>query len=144
MQIEDILLSKTNSLVTIGPAATVADAAEILTDNNIGALPVCDGDGLLVGIISERDVVRTIAADGDTALRAAVRDVMTDEVLTCASTDDANDIVGVMKANRIRHVPVVADGRVVDMVSARDAMDAMLEESLEQRRTLATAYELVR
>ena len=144
MLIEDILLNKDNSLVTIGPDAAVADVVATLTEHNIGALPVCDGDGALVGIISERDVVRNIARQGDSVLDLRISDVMTKDVVTCTPADDANDVMGVMKGNRIRHVPVVTDGRVINMVSARDAMVAMLEESLEQRRTLATAYEIVR
>ena len=144
MLIEDILLNKDNSLVTIGPDSAVADVVATLTEHNIGALPVCDGDGALVGIISERDVVRNIARQGDSVLDLRISDVMTKDVVTCTPADDANDVMGVMKGNRIRHVPVVTDGRVINMVSARDAMVAMLEESLEQRRTLATAYEIVR
>jgi CBS domain-containing protein len=144
MLIEDILLNKSKNLVTIQPDATVSDAVNVLADNNIGALPVCEAEKRLVGIISERDIVRLLSERGNDVLGAKVAEVMTSEVFTCTPADDVNDVMGLMKSKRVRHFPVVEDGRLSEMISSRDAMFAMLEESFEHRRTLATAYELVR
>jgi CBS domain-containing protein len=144
MQIEELLLGKDTRLITIAPDALVADAIALLADHNIGALPVCDADMSLVGIISERDIVRLMADRGNEVTTAAIAEVMTKDVFTCTPEDDLNDAMATMKAKRIRHFPVVEGGNLTNMISSRDAMFAMLDESLEHRRTLATAYELVR
>jgi CBS domain-containing protein len=144
MQIEDLLLGKDKKLITIAPDALVSDAITMLVDNNIGALPVCEADLRMVGIISERDIVRLINDRGNEVKTVAIAEVMTKDVFTCTAEDDLNDAMETMKAKRIRHVPVVEGGRLINMVSSRDAMFAMLDESVEHRRTLATAYELVR
>ena len=144
MLIEEILLNKNKSLVTIRPDQQVNDAVAVLSDNNIGALPVVEDGNRLVGIISERDIVRLVSERGAEVLSAPIADVMTGEVFTCTPADDVDDVMGLMKSKRVRHFPVVENGRLSDMISSRDAMFAMLDESLEHRRNLAVAYELVR
>ena len=140
MLIEDILLNKDNSLVTIGPDSAVADVVATLTEHNIGALPVCDGDGALVGIISERDVVRNIARQGDSVLDLRISDVMTKDVVTCTPADDANDVMGVMKGNRIRHVPVLDnDDTLVGVVSIGDVVKNRMDE-LESEHAALVEY----
>ena len=145
MLTEDIRLRDDSELIAISPKATIAEAAALLGSNNIGALPVCDHDDLLVGILSERDIVREIAKHGPSLLDQTVDVVMTHEVFTCKPEDDTNDVMEVMQANRFRHIPVVDDKRhVTRMISTRDLMGAVLDETREQRRALAVAYELVR
>lgn len=144
MQIEDILLGKHKGLITVSPEASVADAVETLATNNIGAVPVADAEGALVGIISERDIVRCIAERGREIQLVAIGEVMTKDVITCAPQDDVSETMGVMNERSIRHIPVIEDGRATTMISSRDVMGAVLEETREQRRTLAVAYELVR
>ncbi len=144
MLIEDVLVYKSSKLVSIQPDVTISEAIDVLAEHNIGALPVCKMENRLVGIISERDIVRLLSARGESLLGAKVADVMTRDVFTCSPADDVEDVKAQMKTKRIRHFPVVEDGVLIDIVSARDAMFATLEESLNHRRTLATAYELVR
>ncbi len=144
MQIEDIVHDNQRELITVGPETTVGDAVAALATNNIGALPVCDGDGIMVGILSERDIVRELSARGPELLALRVVDVMTSDVFSCTPEDDSGDAMEVMQANRFRHIPVVADGRPVAMISTRDLMGAVLNETRQQRQTLAVAYELVR
>ncbi len=144
MLIEDIRLRDDSELIIISPNDSVAEAAALLGANNIGALPVCDDNEKLVGILSERDIVREIAKRGPELLKLKVDDVMTHEVFTCTPEDDTNDVMEVMQANRFRHIPVVVKGRVTRMISTRDLMGAVLDETREQRRALAVAYELVR
>lgn len=144
MNIEDIRLRDDSDLIVVGPDDTVMQAANALAKNNIGALPVCDAAGKLVGILSERDIVREVSLQGPGLFEQKLSAVMTNEVFTCKPGDDTNDVMEVMQANRFRHIPVVVDGRVTRMISTRDLMGAVLEEVREQRGTLAVAYELVR
>jgi len=144
MLIEDIRLREDNDLIIVGPDDTVADAMKALAENNIGALPVCDDTEKLLGILSERDIVREISRQGTGLIDQKISQVMTKEVFTCKPEDDTNDVMEVMQANRFRHIPVVVDGHVTRMISTRDLMGAVLDEVSEQRSSLAVAYELVR
>ncbi|MEK9722506.1 MAG: CBS domain-containing protein [Rhodospirillaceae bacterium] len=144
MKIADIHFGQDRELVTISPNAEVAEAVAKLGANNIGALPVCGADGKLVGILSERDIVRQIFKQGPELLQKRIADVMTRDVFTCKGEDDTNDAMEVMQKNRFRHIPQVENGRPVRMISTRDLMGAVLDETREQRRALAVAYELVR
>ena len=142
MHIDELLLNK--DLLTIGPDEPVQAVATVLATNNIGALPVCDPTGDLVGIISERDIVRGFAERGNDAEGLTVADLMTWNVITCVPKDDVGDTLAVMNENRIRHLPVLDDGRLTAIVSFRDVMAAVLKETRDQRTTMAMAYEMVR
>ncbi|MBC8091743.1 MAG: CBS domain-containing protein [Pseudonocardia sp.] len=134
MRIADVLKSKGNDVVTVAPTATVAELIAALAQRNVGALPVVDG-GRLVGIVSERDVVRRLHAGGATILRAHVADIMTTDVITCSPGDDAADLAAVMTQGRFRHLPVVVDGRLTGIVSIGDLVKTritMLEREREQ------------
>ena len=119
-------------------------AISALAENNIGAVPVCGADEVMVGILSERDVVRELMTRGRSFLDLKINDVMTTNVFTCSPEDDTSYAMEVMQANRFRHIPVVENGRPIAMISTRDLMGAVLEETVEQRRTLAVAYEMMR
>lgn len=134
MRIADVLKSKGNDVVTVAPTATVAELIAVLAQRNVGALPVVDG-GRLVGIVSERDVVRRLHAGGATILHARVADIMTTDVITCSPGDDAADLAAVMTQGRFRHLPVVVDGRLSGIVSIGDLVKTritMLEREREQ------------
>lgn len=134
MRIADVLRNKGADVVTVGPSATVAELIAALAERNVGALPVVDGGGL-VGIVSERDVVRRLHAGGASVLAATVAEIMTTGVITCAPGDDAADLAGVMTQRRFRHLPVVVDGELVGIVSIGDLVKTridMLESEREQ------------
>jgi CBS domain-containing protein len=107
---------------TISPQATVFEAIQLLALKNIGALPVMDGDKL-VGIFSERDYTRKVALEGRTSQTTRVRDILSANVATIAPSDSVEDAMRRMTDKRVRHLPVVADGRVVGLVSIGDMVN---------------------
>ena len=129
MRIADILRHKGETdLICVSPGDSVERAAQILTARGVGALLVRDSGGRLAGIISERDVVHAIAHHGQSALQLKVNDIMTREVMTCRATDLVRDIMRLMTARRIRHVPVTNGEKIVDMVSIGDLLNWRLKE----------------
>lgn len=144
MQIEDLLHKTQRNLITIDPDETAEAAAEVLTTNNIGALPVCDRDGRLVGILSERDIVNGLSKRGGDIAGVKVSELMSPKVVTCGPQDDVGDTMSVMSERYFRHIPVLVDGRPSAMISSRDVMEALLEKTEAQRDVFANAYEMVR
>ena len=142
MQIDELVLN--SDLLTTNIDEPVLALSKILADNNIGALPVCDADGGLVGIISERDIVRGVAKYAGAVEKLTVADLMTGDVISCAPGDDVTDILAVMGEKKIRHLPVIDAGRLTAIVSFRDVMAAVLERTRQERTTMAMAYEMVR
>lgn len=122
-----VLSSKGHEVATIGVDATLADAVAQLRERGIGALVVADGDQVL-GMLTERDVVRHLADGGAAALDLRARQVMTSPVTTCTSADTTDQLMAVMTEGRFRHLPVVDDGRLVGIVSIGDVVKWRLEE----------------
>ena len=144
MQIEFLPLTDKTDLVTIRPDATVSNAVALLNLHNIGALPVCDSSGGLIGIISERDIVRGLSKGNVDLTLLRVEDLMTTNVITCSSDDDVDDVMEIMAESRIRHMPVLTAGSLCTIISSRDVLAAALEVSKNHVRTLGLAYEMVR
>jgi CBS domain-containing protein len=136
MQISTILQSKGTLVVSISRELTILDATRELTRYGIGAIVVCDSPDGIDGILSERDIARAVAAHGADALELKVADVMTTEVTTCAPTDTTDELAEVMTAKRIRHLPVMDDGRIVGVVSIGDIVKHRLDELQVETRTL--------
>jgi CBS domain-containing protein len=141
--IEHILYGKGHDVATIGPDASVAEAVALLREHNIGALVVVDEEDSIAGIISERDIVRALADDAaeDTTdqpaiLQRQVSDLMTRDVATCGSRSAVNDLMRVMTDRRIRHVPVVDDGRLTGIVSIGDVVKSRIQELETEAGTL--------
>jgi len=129
MRIAEILRRKaTTELISVAPDDKVERAAQILTAKGIGALLVRGGDDKLAGIVSERDIIHAIAHHGPAALQLKVNDIMTHEVMTCRASDPVRDIMRLMTARRIRHVPVTDGERIVAMVSIGDLLSWRLKE----------------
>ncbi len=119
---------------TISPQETLAAAAQILAQRKIGALIVSDGRDGVAGILSERDIVRRLAAEGAACLTAAVASAMTKNVVVCTPSDSSNSVMERMTAGRFRHMPVLEDGRLVGVISIGDVVKArMAEIELENR-----------
>ena len=138
MRIADVLRGKGATVATVGPTATVAELVATLSSYNVGAMPVVDG-GRLVGIVSERDVVRRLHADGAALLGSRVADIMTPDVTTCAPGDLVADLARVMTAGRFRHLPVVEGGELVGIVSIGDLVKARID-LLESEREQLQSY----
>lgn len=133
MIVGSILKEKqSNEVTTTGADQTVADAAKILHSKRIGALLVVDGKNAIVGIISERDIARGLAQHGGKVESLKVRDLMTSDVLVCSPEDTLEKLMGVMTNNRIRHLPVMNQGKLVGMITIGDVVKARLEEAAAQ------------
>lgn len=138
MRIADVLRSKGDAVATVEPEITVAGLLARLAEGNYGALPVVR-DGELVGMVSERDVVRRLHADGPAVLERPVAEIMTTVVATCVPDDGVAALARVMTERRVRHLPVVVDGRLRGIVSIGDLVKARID-SLEVEREQLASY----
>jgi CBS domain-containing protein len=138
MRITDVLHGKGASVATVEPAASVGELVALLAQHNVGALPVLDG-GRLVGIVSERDVVRRLHAGGAGLLQLRVADIMTSGVTTCEPGDKVEDLARIMTERRFRHMPVVENGNLVGIVSIGDLVKARID-LLETEREQLQSY----
>jgi len=128
MRIKDVIRAKTSQeVVTIGPDATVRELIALLAEHNVGALVVSEDGEQVSGIVSERDVVRRLHADPG-VLDSPVRSIMTADVRTCVGDDALTDLMQTMTEHRIRHVPVVADGRLTGIISIGDVVKNRIGE----------------
>jgi CBS domain-containing protein len=126
MYVATILKEKGSDVVTTEPDRTIAETAQLLDRRKIGAVLVLGADGSVAGVLSERDVVRGIARHGERALAMAVRELMTRELVVCEPKDTVQDVMALMTHRRIRHVPVMEDGRLVGIVSIGDVVKGRL------------------
>lgn len=136
MKIEDVIRQKGTDVVTIAPGATVAELVDLLGRNNIGAVVVSVDGSAIAGIVSERDIVRHLAADGVDILTRPVSEIMTSEVKTCSPGDAIEDTAHTMTYARIRHLPVVADHRLVAIVSIGDVVKYRIDQLTDERNHL--------
>lgn len=143
MTVETILAEKGRSVATIDPARTLGEAARELSSRRIGAVVIVDGDMTVLGILSERDIVRAVAKRGSAALDEPVREYMTGRVVTCKGQAGINDVMQLMTDGKFRHIPVVEDGRLAGIVSIGDVVKQRLAEieaeSQALREYIATA-----
>jgi CBS domain-containing protein len=139
MKVAAILRSKGSHVATVAPDATVAFAVSELGRLGIGALVVSTDAVHIEGIVSERDVVRSLAQHPDTALRERVGSIMSTEVRSCALEDDVEGLMSVMTEHRIRHVPVLDGGALCGIVSIGDIVKSRIDE-LERDRNELVEY----
>jgi len=128
MQVSQILQAKGDRIVDVQPAAKVLDVAETLRHEGVGAALVRDPDGALLGIISERDIVRRLAEDGEATLGRSAADLMNASVVTCRPDNRTEELMEQMLTKHIRHLPVCDDGRLVGIVSIGDVVKGALDE----------------
>ena len=138
MRISDVLRNKGATVATITPETSVAGLLTELSVHNIGAMVVVSPDGVL-GIVSERDIVRKLHEMGGDLLRRPVSEIMTTLVATCGPDDTGDSLSALMTRNRVRHVPVVVDGRLTGIVSIGDVVKTRMEE-LEREQQQLQAY----
>ena len=139
MRIRDVLRNKGAAVVTINPDATVTELLAALAEHNIGAMVVVGPDGL-EGIVSERDVVRELHTHGARVLASPVSKIMTSVVATCTKADTVDAISALMTKNRVRHVPVIENGKLVGIVSIGDVVKARIEEMELETNLLRDLY----
>lgn len=128
MKISDFLKLRGTEVITIGPDETAFDALKKMVENNIGALPVCDEYKYLLGIISERDLLKGFLKHGTTIDKLKVRDLMTEQVAVGHLTDDLTYAGNIMNQKRIRHMPIVSGPVLISIISVRDIVDKQLQE----------------
>ncbi len=134
MKIRDLLKTKPGPVITVAPNDTISVVVEKLTTHDLGSLPVCNDKDELVGIVTERDIVRKCFKNIGACANFKVKDVMSQEVAVGIPDDDLGYAVSVMKQKKIRHLPIVDNQRVVGMVSIRDLLDVELEEAQAEVR----------
>lgn len=139
MFIEDILRDKGSRVFSIEPEATLDDVVQELVRHNCGALLVCRGDAPdLVGIISERDILRACANHRRPLAELKVADFMTREVVTGSPRDGVEHIMGLMTDNRVRHLPILEDGRLSGLISIGDVVKFQHQQMAMENHYLKT------
>jgi CBS domain-containing protein len=139
MNVATILKHKGRAVTTAPPSVTLLDVSRRLTQRRIGAIVVMDAGGELVGIISERDIIRALADNGPGCLERPVGEIMTRKVVTCQETDTLDELMAMMTARRFRHLPVVTDGDLVGIISIGDVVKHHVAE-IEMEATAMRDY----
>lgn len=139
MLIGTILNDKGNKVTTILETASLRDAAGLLDQKRIGAVVAVDSKGGLIGVLSERDIVRQVARKGEGALNMAVSEAMTRGVITASPSEDIETCLSRMTDRRIRHLPVVSDGQLQGIVSIGDLVKYRIDTVLAEAEAM-TAY----
>ena len=139
MNVEQLLSDKGREVISVQPHRTLAEAVRVLSERRIGALVVMGADGALVGILSERDIIRALGAEGGGALESAVSRVRTAKVVTCRPQTSVDELMEIMTPGRFRHVPVVENGRVTGIVSIGDVVKHRVAE-IESERLALESY----
>ena len=137
MKINNILTTKGSEIITIRPERAISEAVVLLAERNIGALVVVDADGDLKGIISERDIIRTAAAQKN-VFDMPVSEVMTKRVIVGVPEDDVISVAHTMTERRFRHLPIVDGERLVGIISSGDILKAQRDQYLGEIDTLET------
>jgi CBS domain-containing protein len=137
MLVAEILKDKGDAVYAIGPELTVGEACGELDRLHVGALMVCNNDKV-VGVLSERDVVKAVARDGQAALNQPVSAVMTSEVVFAAPGETVAILMGRMTDRRIRHLPVLRDGQLAGVISIGDVVKCQIAEATQEAESLRT------
>ncbi|MFE3187636.1 CBS domain-containing protein [Nocardia sp. NPDC059240] len=136
MRISEILRRKGSGVVTIAPDATVRELLRVLSAHNVGAVVVSADGAAISGIVSERDIVRRLHSQGASLLDAPVSSIMTAAVHTCSPDDQVETLNATMTQHRIRHLPVLHEGRMVGVVSIGDVVKSQISELETEREAL--------
>lgn len=143
MTVKAILEAKGHDVFTLGPNEKLAEAVRVLAENRIGAIVVTNGDRKIVGILSERDIVRAISRSGPQVLDDTVRSAMTPKVSICNENHTVNEVMEIMTRGRFRHLPVEKNGLLDGIVSIGDVVKRRIEdverEAEEIKHYIATA-----
>lgn len=136
MFVSDILSQKGGLVFSVTPDTTAAEVAKQLSVKRIGSVLVLKDAGTVVGIVSERDLVRALATHGVKAMELEVRQIMTREVVSCHPDDSIDEVMQTMTNGRFRHLPVIHHGELVGLISIGDVVKARLEETQHETEAL--------
>ncbi len=143
MSVAHILKQKGATVLTVKPADSVQSIVDMLAKHRIGAVVVMNEEGGIAGIVSERDVVRAMAGNAAAVTAKSAADIMTAKVRTCTPTDTEADLMALMTEHRIRHLPVLASGKLAGMISIGDVvklrMETMELEAEQMKSYIASA-----
>ena len=126
--VKDLLDRKGRNVVTVGPSVSIGEAAATLNAHKIGALVVTDADGVVLGIFTERDLVKVVAGEGAASLLQSVSVAMTKNVIRCHHNSTTDELMEIMTGGRFRHVPVEENGRLAGIISIGDVVKARIGE----------------
>jgi CBS domain-containing protein len=135
MRINDIISSKGTAVITARADQSVRELVRLLTENRIGAVVITDGD-VIIGIAGERDVVGAVYRQGAAALDAPISSLMTETVHVCGMSDELAEVAAAMTEMRVRHFPVVVDGRLAAIVSIGDIVKSRIDQLQNEQEQL--------
>jgi CBS domain-containing protein len=136
MKLLDVLNMKGRDVITASPEDTVLDAVRTLVSNKVGALVVVDDAGKLVGIITERDILRLSGTECGNFAKMLLREHMTRDLVTVKATTTVEESLSLMSQHRVRHLPVVDDGHLGGLISQGDLVKAMLDDARHEAKQL--------
>lgn len=136
MLVASIFTAKGREVYTVGPHISLLEVTKELREKRVGAVLVTSDTGEILGVLSERDIVRAIASDGSDVLERPVMTFMTREIVTCESADCVDHVMMLMTDRRVRHIPVVDQGALVGLVSIGDVVKSKIAESEMERHAL--------
>jgi len=140
--ISEILNHKGNNVWTVSPDTMVFDAIQMMADKNIGALLVTEGEKL-IGIMTERDYTRKVALKGKSSKQTAVREIVSGEVIQVQPENTVEECMRLMTEHRIRHLPVLEDGKIVGVISIGDLVNWIISaqsSTIHQLQTYISGY----
>ena len=135
MNVATILKAKGSDVATVKPTVTLGEAAVLLSERRIGAVVVME-DRKVLGIVSERDIVKAVARNAGEALKAPVRDVMTSRVITCSLNDSVDELMDSMTTGRFRHLPVIEYGELAGIISIGDVVKHRIAETVMETEAM--------
>jgi len=142
MTVASILDEKGRNIIALGTLATVTDALDLLKEKGIGVILITHDDGSIAGILSERDIVRSLADKGSAVLDDTTSLHMTKNVVTCTESDAVTTVMGIMSKGRFRHLPVTRDDKLIGVISIGDVVKRRIEviekEAEDIRNYIAT------
>jgi CBS domain-containing protein len=136
MTLAELLKKKGNKAITVPESASVAEAIRIMHENRVGSVIVPSASGELVGILTERDIMRLYAEGKGDFDKQLVKDCMTTDPILGKPEDRVNEIMNIMTEKRFRHLPVVQDGQIIGVISLGDLVKAKLEETTVEAQAL--------
>lgn len=136
MNVAQLLGDKGHDVVSVQPHRTLAEAVKILSERRIGAVVVTGADGALVGVLSERDIIRAMAEGGAAALDGPVSRAMTAKVVTCRLQTSLDELMEIMTSGRFRHVPIIENDRIAGIVSIGDVVKQRVAEIEAESRAM--------
>ncbi len=136
MTVNAILSRKGSDVVTAEPNITLSEAVKLLAERRIGAVVITGADRRIVGIVSERDIVRTLAERGAKALETPITEIMTRKVIACGMSETVRELMERMTTGKFRHVPVVEQGRLAGIISIGDVVKSRVEEMEKESAAL--------